>query len=85
MDFYNKYTFVIEDESLYSNAAYREAYANYRGNHGGKRKDNDPLEMLVDVMGKSIADTLKFALSPKNIDKIVRDAVIKTGGEWTDD
>ncbi|MDL2287917.1 hypothetical protein LJC32_00870 [Oscillospiraceae bacterium OttesenSCG-928-F05] len=84
MDFYEKYSFVFEDKNLYSSPAWREAYTNYRGNHG-RHGDNDPLEILVDVAGKSIAEAFSYAFLRKAIDSAVKDAVIKSGGKWTDD
>ena len=75
-DFYERFEFLFDDEEP-------EHMKNYRNNHRGK-PINDPLDIVVHSIGKGISDTLNYMFFRKMIDKAVKDAVINSGGEWTD-
>lgn len=82
-DFYERFSFVLENETFYSSPAAREACTNYRNSRN--RGIDDPLDMFAEVIGKSAADTFLHAAMQKSIVEAVKEATIKMGGTWVDD
>lgn len=78
MDFYEKYHFILEDEKIHSSPAYHEAYTNYRN-----RGNYDPLDIFAEVIGKGISDAFLYAALSKSIEKALKEAIVKSGGTWT--
>lgn len=75
-------------ESFFKSPEYFKAYNNYMKS---KNSDIDALDIVVNSIGNSAANTVKHALGlplqkglKKEIDNAVKEAAIATGGTWTD-
>ena len=84
MDFYEKFHFIFEDDSFYSSPAMRECCTNYR-NHvrarGVIRGDTDP-PIIANAISRGFSAAFFHIILREHIDRLVKDAVTNSGGEW---
>ena len=64
--FYERYANILDDDSLYSSALERESITNYRN-----RGNIDPLDILLNAVGKSAADAILYAILRESAEKDV--------------
>ena len=81
--FYERYANILDDESLYLSPLERESITNYRNSVSNRGKaSNDPLDILINAIGKSTADALIYALLRKSAEKDVVKPLDDALREW---